>query len=698
MKTKISLQLVAAIALALSAFTVPAQAREWTSTDGKKLQAFFLGIEGDNFKFKLRNGQEISVPSSRFIKGDREAAERLDRIGDDTYTLASAKKIDYLLAANLKKGGFSSFNEPLPDDLFVRRVYLDIIGRIPTRAEFMEFAINSRPDKRQALIDELLLHPSRSSHLFNYFADMYRILDDDFARGIRMEGYVQWWRDQLAANAPYHKIVSDMITAKGNLGHNPASGFLLRDTGMEFDTFANFGQVMLGMDISCAQCHDHPFDDSMTQIDFYRMAAFLGNTQRTISYGKTSSKGGEMMMVAYNGLPTQMPNAPEGWKDQFIEFAEKNKQVRWEDQRSNWFKYYLEALAWNLDDNEVLTTSLPADFLGKGGRPGDEVDPRTLIKPAAKLGGKTRREALRDWLIGPDNPRFAVNIANRMWSRAFGMGVIEPVNDYSDQMVKDSGHAQLLTFLGSEMRRVGYDMREFMRIIYNTRAYQSLATEEEPNFVKTYLFQGPVLRRMRAEQAWDSLMLLSEGTAIDNKTGRDGSLYRALIDVDFHTVTNEEMWERYEVWDDYRNQRMAAAVATEGDWRNPTYKDDDDLRASALAQPAAPASLLDTFGQSDRLITDQHNFDGSVPQVLALMNGPTTDKLTGTYSKIVNDLEDLDGPDAKIRGVFFTILSRYPSDDEIKLGREMMEEFGEDDGISDLTWALMNSPEFLFIQ
>ena len=67
-------------------------------------------------------------------------------------------------------------------------------------------------------------------------------------------------------------------------------------------------------------------------------------------------------------------------------------------------------------------------------------------------------------------------------------------------------------------------------------------------------------------------------------------------------------------------------------------------------------------------------------------------------SKIVDDLGDLDGPDDKIRGVFFTILNRFPSDDEIKIGREMMEDFGEDDGISDLTWALMNSPEFLFIQ
>ncbi|MDF1751293.1 MAG: DUF1549 domain-containing protein [Verrucomicrobiales bacterium] len=675
--------------------TIPLQARTWTSTDGKQMQAIFLGIEGENFKFRMRDGQEIVVPSSRFKKADREAAERLERIGDDSFTLASAKKIDNLLATTLVKNGYKSFNKPLPDDLFVRRVYLDIIGRIPTREEFMEFALNPRQDKRQALIDDLLLHPGYASHLFNYFADMYRLHDDTYDRGIRMEPYTQWWREQLQANTPYHKMVSDMLLANGNLGHNPASGFILRDTGMEFDAFANFGQVMLGMDVSCAQCHDHPFNDDLQQMDFYRMAAFFGNTQRTIAY---STKTDESMMLNYKGLPTQMPNAPPGWKNQFLTFAETQKNINLKDQRSNWFKYYLEALAWNVADNENMTTKLPADFLGKGGKPGEEVEPRTLIKPAAKMGGKTRREALRDWMIAPDNPRFALVIANRMWGRAFGKAMIEPVNDFSDDEIRNSAQPQTLAFITSEMRRVNYDLREFMRILYNTRAYQSMATEEEPSFTRKYYFPGPVLRRMRAEQAWDSLMLLSNGREIDTKEGRDGSFYKALLNVDFNTITNEELWQRYEIWNNYRGRRMAAAVAPEGDINSPDVRNESDLRASALAQPAEPASLLDTFGQSDRIITDQHNFDGSVPQVLALMNGSITNNMTGNYSKIVEDLKVLDGPDDKIRGTFFTILSRYPVDDEIAIGREMMNAYGEEEGISDLAWALMNSPEFLFIQ
>ena len=92
------------------------------------------------------------------------------------------------------------------------------------------------------------------------------------------------------------------------------------------------------------------------------------------------------------------------------------------------------------------------------------------------------------------------------------------------------------------------------------------------------------------------------------------------------------------------------AMVSEGDEYTPVAMSDTELRASELPQPAAAASMLDTFGQSDRRITDDHNYDGSVPQVLALMNGAVTQQLTGVSSKVVSDLEELDGPDDTVRG------------------------------------------------
>ncbi|MDF1655977.1 MAG: DUF1549 domain-containing protein [Verrucomicrobiales bacterium] len=670
-------------------FITTSHARTWTSTDGKSMQAIFLGIEGDNFRFKMRDGNQIVVPSDRFIKADREAAERLDLIGDDSFTKASARQIDTLLAGNLKEAGFSSFNEPLPDDLFVRRVYLDIIGRIPTKEEFLEFAESARPDKREALIDDLLLSPGYASHMFNYFADMYRLnASEAFVNGIRMDPYIQWWRDQLRANRPYHEMVTDMLTATGNVGQNPASGFLLRDTGMEFDAFANFGQTMLGIDISCAQCHDHPFDE-WTQGDFYDMAAFFGNTQRSLGYRPAAAMMGGGMI--------EMPDAPEGWKKQFENYAVEEHGIVLRDQSDRQFRYFVQALGWNISDNETLETVLPHDFRGSGGKPNEVARPKTLIGNAAKVGGKTRREAVAEWLTDRDNPRFALVIANRMWDRAFGRPLVGPVTDFADSSIRGAAQPETLQFVTREMQRVNYDLREFMRILYNTRAYQSIATEEEPDWGSDYAFQGPVLRRMRAEQAWDSMMLLQHGKEIDEKSGADGSFYKAVLDIDFNTMSNDEVWDHFQAWKMASGRRMGNAVLASEGSMTPTVIDDNDLRASELAQPYTNASMLDTFGQSDRVITDDHNYDGSVPQVLALMNGNVTERLTGLSSKVVEDMEEYDGPDDKVRGVFFTLLNRFPTKDELSLGTEMIEDFG-DDGISDLAWALMNSPEFLFIQ
>ncbi|MBP82381.1 MAG: hypothetical protein CMO61_00870 [Verrucomicrobiales bacterium] len=677
------------LSVAIISVSSSIQAREWTSTDGKKMKAIFLGIENEKLKFRLANGQEALVPADRFIKADQEAAKRLALIGDDSFTMASARQIDGLLAKQLKANGYSSFNEPLPDDLFVRRVYLDITGRIPTRKEFLAFAESAREDKRQALIDELLLSPGYASHMFNYFADMYRLHASDFNNGIRMDPYMQWWRDQLKANRPYDEIIVDMLIAEGNVGQNPAAGFILRDTGMEFDAFSNFGQVMLGIDISCAQCHDHPFEE-WTQGDFYQMAAFFGNTQRSIR-----RYGGGMM----SGAVTSMPNAPDNWQRQFQNWAYEEKGIAPPpDNTSNRFRFFVSALGWNVTDNETLETVLPHDFIGSGGKPNEVANPRTLVGAAAKKGGMTRRQSVAQWLTAPENPRFALVIANRMWDRAFGRALVGPVNDFSDDMVSRASQAEALKFVTREMQRVDYDLREFMRILYNTRAYQSLATNEEPDWADAYYFQGPILRRMRAEQAWDSMMVLANGNEIDNKTGADGSMYQKILNIDFNTASNEEVWEHYEAWiSNYGGRGASAMVSKEtGDW-TPTYVNDNQLRASELQQPAPAASMLDTFGQSDRQITDDHNYDGSVPQVFALMNGSITRQLTGSSSKVVYDLEDLDGPDDKVRGVFFTLLNRFPSDEELKLGMSMIEDYG-DNGISDLAWALMNSPEFLYIQ
>jgi hypothetical protein len=690
MRAFVRLFLAVAFITLLSAAQQEAQARTWTATDGRQLEAEFVSLEDGNISLRLQNGQIAKFPLERLVKEDHEAAKRFAKVGGDSGVMNSARQIDYLLARNLGKNGIRSFNDRLPDDLFVRRVYLDIIGRIPTRREFLDFAESTREDKRSGLIDDLLASSGRESHLFNYFADMFRLKGSGVAREVDYAPYLQWWRDALAENKPYDEIMRELITAKGNLGHNPAIGFLERDEGMEFDAFSNFGQVTMGIDVSCAQCHDHPFEE-WTMHDFYQMAAFFGQTQRS-----TGRYAGAGMAGSVNA---GIPGAPDGWAKEFTAYASKNGVDMDDRRQARTFRYFISALGLNVTDNEAIEIRIPTTIDEVGG---EVMTPLTLYGENAKTaGGKSRREALAEWLT-VENERFAVNIANRMWERAFGRALVEPVIDFPMKWEEHTGQPEVLKFLGQEMVRVGFDLREFMRILYNTQAYQGYSTHKTPILsTENYLFQGPVLRRMRAEQAWDSLLTLAYGSAIDEVQGSDGSFMKEVLDVDFESDSMDEIFAKYEAYKSTRNLG-SKKVAEPGsltpiDPEIPMVNGIPMVRASYAEQPASGATLLRAFGQSDRMVTDNHIFDGTVPQVLALMNGPVTDRLTGSSSKVVEDLAELDAPEDKVAAVFFTMLSRYPTSEEQSKGVKFIEEYG-DDGIRDLAWVLLNTPEFLFVQ
>jgi hypothetical protein len=350
-------------------------------------------------------------------------------------------------------------------------------------------------------------------------------------------------------------------------------------------------------------------------------------------------------------------------------------------------------------DNEAIEIRIPKTIDDLGGQ---VVTPATLYGETAGGSSMTRREALAEWLTNSANERFAVNIANRMWERAFGKALVEPVIDFPMDWEKHTGQPEVLKFLGQEMARVNFDLREFMRILYYTQAYQGYSTYDRAiDEGDHYLFQGPVLRRMRAEQAWDSLLTLAYGSKIDTIYGGDGSFLRELMNVNFKEDSMEEVFEKFKAYKSVRNAGSKILVDSgtldAKDPEIPQVAGIPMLRSSRIAQPASASSLLSSFGQSDRMVTDNHTYDGTVPQVLALMNGPVTDRLTGGESKIVEDLEEFDGPDDKVRGVFFTMLSRYPTETELKKGLAILEDYG-DDGIRDLAWVLLNTPEFLFVQ
>ena len=207
----------------------------------------------------------------------------------------AAAHIDKLIVAKLKENG-QQMNEPCDDATFVRRIYLNVVGRIPSVEEAQAFVKSKSPDKRARLIDKLLVSDGYRSHQFNWMADMLRhksgIKRFDFAN------YERWLKDQIATNRRWDEMVHDMLTAEGSLATSGPSGYLLRDAGMPLDGLSNTVTLFLGANVACAQCHDHPLAD-WTQREFLEMAAFFGATDVS---SRDPRKIGNKFQVIKEGL------------------------------------------------------------------------------------------------------------------------------------------------------------------------------------------------------------------------------------------------------------------------------------------------------------------------------------------------------------------------------------------------------------
>ncbi|HSJ03633.1 MAG TPA: DUF1549 domain-containing protein, partial [Verrucomicrobium sp.] len=516
--------------------------RVWTDSQGRKVEATFVKLDGDTVYIQLANGTVFPLPLAKLAAEDQQIAQTLPPAENANAMMAvptnasaaqAAAKIDQLVEMGLQKGNIknaetakkaaleaqkagkqpkpfaaTTVNPLMSDEQFVRRVFLDIAGRIPNYDETMEFLKSGAADKRAKLIDKLLESDGYTSNTFNYLAEMLRIKDRlDGADFVRGTPYIQWMKDQIKANAPWDQIVYQMITADGKAWHNGATGYLLRDSGMLLDNLANTLTVFLGTDVSCAQCHDHPFSD-WTQRQFYEMAAF---------FGATSTQMGNKDFT--NGNPTKRLT------DEATKIMESNGV---DPQRyRNLIGNVLGANRYVVNDVTENRVKLPHDYKYKDGKPGDPVLPKLIMwsekdkknpsydivsagvkKSKKDEGGVKNAENLRDnfgkWMTHPSNPRFAMTIANRLWSHAFGMALTPTVRNIDNP--DESYNPELLQHLSNEMVRVKFNIKEYLRILYNTKTYQREATTTELAMGEPYYFQGPVLRRMSAEQAWDSYM------------------------------------------------------------------------------------------------------------------------------------------------------------------------------------------------
>jgi len=189
-------------------------------------------------------------------------------------TLATSRKIDALMKTEYKSQKVP-VRKKIDDYTFVRRTYINIAGRIPSATEVKAFIKDNGKDKRYELIDRLIESDEFKGKMFLFYADLLRLKSNNRQHGVALHTYLY---EAAHTNKPYDEMVTEMLSAEGHIAQNPAVGFMLRDEGMLLDSVADSVQVFLGTRIGCAQCHDHPFED-VTQLDFYKVAAFSGGVQ-----------------------------------------------------------------------------------------------------------------------------------------------------------------------------------------------------------------------------------------------------------------------------------------------------------------------------------------------------------------------------------------------------------------------------------
>ena len=579
-------------------------------------------------------------------------------------------RIDSIIQRDLQQHGLTP-NPPASDAQFVRRVYLDVIGRIPTEKELERFNNDPSKDRRSRLIDELLKSPGHESHMFNWLGDMLRVKDDYYRIG-KTWTFHTWLKTQLRENRPWDQMVHDMLTADGPLGKNGATAYLLRDASMPLDSLSNTLTTFLGANVACAQCHDHPFA-AWTQRDFYEMASFFGSTAfERVDTRKMTKKLRDENFSQANLVTLLQPNM---------------ERVVFDGTRS---------------------TVFPEDYAYNDAEPGDPVIPRFInwgsekALPLADKRPQRLRKHFADWMTSEDNPRFAAAIANRLWKKLFGVAVQEPVTDLD--VLEEATNPELLRYIAQLMIDIDFDLQEFQRIVLNTNAYQQQVSVTPPEG-EDFRFSGPLLRRMTAEQTWDSIVLLMRGPEIDQlKTDHAPRLQRLVFPFEITHDRDGIENEREEIIE-FAKTLLPDGEATNGKGgrglflgnskrRAKLRGEDSWLRASELPQPMPPTHFLRMAGQSAREVADDGSTEGGITESLAMMNGEVTKSLM-TTSLLIEAVRTKNNPDEQIVFLYRTCLSRPPSQQDTKRCLVALNQ-GLDMG--DIAWALVNSREFIFIQ
>ena len=633
--------------------------------------------------------QAIKLPAAVLTEPTGPVMEvaTIDR-GRRQEVAAAAEKIDRLLTEHWQEHGVTGSN-PLNDAQFVRRMFLELAGRIPTFDETTQFIDSKSATKRADLIDNLLESPDYVSHTYNFWADVLRLCErpqnDTF-----FEPYLDWVKRSIAVNRPYDEWVREMLTADGRMSENPATGFQLRDKGMPLPYVDNTVRVFLGTQIGCAQCHDHPFD-SWTQHQFYELAAFTSGTRSRLG-GMPDKKDRPKTPEARRTVQEDRMANAEAIRHVREIVKEAQERIR-EKKVDNGVRVFINANLTGINYHQAKLL-LPHDYKYDDDKPLAAVSPKVLWgEIPAEATSKDQRAQFAAWLTARDNRQFARTIANRMWRKVMGVGIVEPHDDFRED--NPPSNPALLEHLTDLMLALDFDMREFVRVLVSTSGYQRRAVLHDPTSPTPFHFTGPALKRMTAEQLWDSILTLIVHNEWAFQRPTAGEFAKvAAIDLTAASTSYADVEKAYDAFNDvYGRKRYIGQLQKQYGYQGQVL-----ARASELPAPLPLGHFLRQFGQSDRESIEGGRTVATVPQILTMFNGSITHSMLIPGSAIHDEVMSHETTQA-VDVIFLAILSHRPSaEDRAFAIKEIRSADTPQAGVGNLIWALLNTREFIFIQ
>lgn len=473
------------------------------------------------------------------------------------------------------------------DEEYLRRLYLDLAGRIPAVSEIRRFLNDDDPEKRLKEVDRLLDRPSSVRHFTTILrsALLPPASSQPQFRGF-IPGFEAWLWKHISENRPYDEIaraiISTPLTNDGGPALTTPTGpdafYITRELKPE-NLATGTARAFLGVRLDCAQCHDHPFD-KWKQQQFWNLAAF------------------------YSGF--DQPNADEDSPVMMTAFSEKTN-----------------ARSIGIPG---LDETVPAMFLN-----GQTPDWQ-------QTANQSTRQVLADWITSPENPWFAKMAVNRLWAQFLGRGIVDPVDDFSEN--NPASHPEVLELLAADLVAHDYNLQRTVRVITATRVYQLSSVRTDETQEDPIHFARAALRGLSPEQLFDSLA------------------------------------EAVGFYQPFRSD-------------NPFAIDTDSPRAG----------FLELFQDSAESPLDRET---TILQALAMMNGEfITDATSLEDSRTLRAVVDFPGMSTKqkLHTLFLATLSRSPTAAEEQRFLDYLKSGGAvgdtEAAYTDIYWALLNSSEFL---